>query len=168
MGVGRQQQPSPVLYDLSVRTVVKLCTLAVCFRGDLYFLNCDYICMCVVNKQFEFLEFVCNSLYVALKYNQIYLTFTVGYVCLCGVCSHCVALGLSVTLCGGCGGCGGCDTCTGVCVGCEYAERVRGCERYGNACVVDGGGAVAMSVGHEYVGDVRGPGIVSSAADLLG
>ena len=123
--------------------------------------------MCVVNKQFEFLEFVCNSLYVALKYNQIYLTFTVGYVCLCGVCSHCVTLGLSVTLCGGCGGCGDCDTCTGVCVGCEYAERVRGCERYGNACVVDGGGAVAMSVGHEYVGDVRGPGIVSSADDLL-
>ena len=23
----------------------------VCFRGELGFLNCDYVCMCVVNKQ---------------------------------------------------------------------------------------------------------------------
>ena len=28
----------------------------VCFRGELGFLNCDDICMCVVNKQFELLE----------------------------------------------------------------------------------------------------------------
>ena len=28
------------------------------FRGDLGFLNCVDICMCVVNKQFELLEFV--------------------------------------------------------------------------------------------------------------
>ena len=28
------------------------------FRGELGFLNCDDICMCVVNKQFELLEFV--------------------------------------------------------------------------------------------------------------
>ena len=28
------------------------------FRGELGFLNCDAICMCVVNKQFELLEFV--------------------------------------------------------------------------------------------------------------
>ena len=28
-----------------------------CFRGELGFLNCD-ICMCVVNKHFELLEFV--------------------------------------------------------------------------------------------------------------
>ena len=27
----------------------------VCFRGELGFLNCDDICMCVVNKQFELL-----------------------------------------------------------------------------------------------------------------
>ena len=27
------------------------------FRGELGFLNCDDICMCVVNKQFEILEF---------------------------------------------------------------------------------------------------------------
>ena len=28
------------------------------FRGELGFLNCDDVCMCVVNKQFELLEFV--------------------------------------------------------------------------------------------------------------
>ena len=30
----------------------------VCFRGELGFLNCDDIYMCVVNKQFDLLEFV--------------------------------------------------------------------------------------------------------------
>ena len=30
----------------------------VCFRGELSFLNCDDICMCVVNKRFELLELV--------------------------------------------------------------------------------------------------------------
>ena len=30
----------------------------VCFRGELGILNCDYICMCVVKKQFDLLEFV--------------------------------------------------------------------------------------------------------------
>ena len=28
------------------------------FRGELGFLNCDDVCMCVVNKQFELLEFL--------------------------------------------------------------------------------------------------------------
>ena len=31
------------------------------FRGELGFLNCDDVCMCVVNKQFELLEFVSES-----------------------------------------------------------------------------------------------------------
>ena len=35
-----------------------------CFRGELGFLNCDDICMCVVNNQFELLEIVFNSIYV--------------------------------------------------------------------------------------------------------
>ena len=39
----------------------------VCFRGELGFLNCDAICMSVVNKQFEFLEFVFDSVYVDLR-----------------------------------------------------------------------------------------------------
>ena len=47
----------------------------VCFRGELGFLNCDDICMCVVNKQFELLEFVFDSVYVDQQYDEISLTF---------------------------------------------------------------------------------------------
>ena len=68
------------------------------FRGELGFLNCDDICMCAVNKQFEFLEFVFESVYVDLQYDEISLTFTAGYVCVCGVCSPVVVLGLSERL----------------------------------------------------------------------
>ena len=50
------------------------------FRGELGFLNCD-VCMCVVNKQFELLEFVSESVYVDLQYDEISLTFTAGPVC---------------------------------------------------------------------------------------
>ena len=57
------------------------------FRGELGFLNCDDVCMCVVNKQFELLEFVSESVYVDLQYDEISLTFTAGPVCLCGVSS---------------------------------------------------------------------------------
>ena len=39
------------------------------FRGELGFLNCDDVCMCVVNKQFELLEFVSESVYVDLQYD---------------------------------------------------------------------------------------------------
>ena len=35
-----------------------------CFCGVLGFLNFYDICMCVVNKQFELLEFVFDSVYV--------------------------------------------------------------------------------------------------------
>ena len=45
----------------------------VCFRGELGFLNCDAICMCVVNKQFGLLEFVFYSVYVDLQYDEISL-----------------------------------------------------------------------------------------------
>ena len=55
----------------------------VCFRGELGFLNCDDICMCVVNKQFEFLEFVFESVYVDLQYDEIYLTFFLMDLCPC-------------------------------------------------------------------------------------
>ena len=34
------------------------------FRGELGFLNCYDVCMCVVNKQFELHEFVFESVYV--------------------------------------------------------------------------------------------------------
>ena len=68
------------------------------FRGELDFLNCDDICRCVVNKQFELLEFVSESVYVDLQYDEIPLTFTAGSVCLCGVSSPVVVLGLFVRL----------------------------------------------------------------------
>ena len=68
------------------------------FRDELGFLNCDDVCMCVVNKQFELLEFVSESVYVDLQYDEISLTFTAGSVCLCGVSSPVVVLGLFVRL----------------------------------------------------------------------
>ena len=68
------------------------------FRGELGFLNCDDVCMCVVDKQFELLEFVFECVYVDLQYDDISLTFTAGSVCLCGVCSPVVVLSLSVRL----------------------------------------------------------------------
>ena len=67
------------------------------FRGERGFLNCD-VCMCVVNKQFELLEFVSESIYVDLQYDEIFLTFTAGPVCLCGVSSPVIVLGLFVRL----------------------------------------------------------------------
>ena len=70
----------------------------VCFRGELVFLNCDDICMCVVNKQFELLEFIFDFVYVDLQYDAISPTFTAGYVSLCCVCGHVVVFGMSVRL----------------------------------------------------------------------
>ena len=61
-------------------------------------MNCDDVCMCVVNRQFKLFEFVSESVYVDLQYDEIFLTFTVGYVCLCGVSSPVVVLGLFVRL----------------------------------------------------------------------
>ena len=91
----------------------------VCFRGELGFLNCDDICMCVVNKQFYLLEFVFDSVYVdllllVLCYCGVSVVMWQSLVCLCGC---------RGTLCG-CGGCCDCDACTVVCVACMYAERV--------------------------------------------
>ena len=68
----------------------------VCIRGDLGFLNCDNICMCVVNKQFELFEFVFDSVYVDLQYDVITLTSTAGSVSLGCVCGNVVVFGLSV------------------------------------------------------------------------
>ena len=65
---------------------------------NLYFLNCDDICICVVNKQFELIEFVFDSVYDDMQYCSISLSFTDGSVCLCGVCSHVIVFGLSLRL----------------------------------------------------------------------
>ena len=68
------------------------------FRGELGFLNCDDVCMCVVKNQNKLLEFVFDSGYVDLKYDEIYLTFTAESVSLCCVCGHVVVFGLSTRL----------------------------------------------------------------------
>ena len=87
------------LCNLSLHTVVKLCTLGVLALGvSLVSLNFDDVCMRVVNKQFELLKFVSESVYVDLQYDEISLSFTAGPVCLCGVSSPVVVLGLSVRL----------------------------------------------------------------------
>ena len=70
----------------------------VCFRDDLGLLNCYDIGMCVVNTQFELLEFVFDSVYVDLQYDEISLIFTAGSVSLGCVCSHVVVFGLSMRL----------------------------------------------------------------------
>ena len=62
----------------------------VCFRDELGLLNCDHIYMCVVNKQFELLEFCFDSVYVDLQYDEISLTFTDGSVFLYCVCRRVV------------------------------------------------------------------------------
>ena len=49
-----------------------------------------------MNKQIELLEFVFDSIDVDMQYDEIYLTFTVGSVCLCIVFSLAVVLGMSV------------------------------------------------------------------------
>ena len=54
--------------------------------------------MCVANKQFELCEIVFDSVYVDLQYDEISLTFTAVYVCLCGVCSDFVVFDMSVRL----------------------------------------------------------------------
>ena len=51
-----------------------------------------------MNKQFEFLEFVFDSVYVDLQYDEISLTFTGRSVSLCCVCGLVVVFGLSVRL----------------------------------------------------------------------
>ena len=81
--------------------------------------------MCVVNKQFELPEFVFDSVYVDLQYDEISLTFTAGSVSLCCVCGHLwyVCEVVVVPLCGY-GGCCVCDACTVVCVACVSAETV--------------------------------------------
>ena len=103
--------------------------------------------MRIMNKHFELLEFAFNSVYVDQKFNEIYLTFTAEYVCLCGMCSHVVVLTLSVRL-------SRYPMWMRVLlfVLCEYSERVRVTE----TLVCGPGRCVVVSAGHEYVGGTRG------------
>ena len=54
--------------------------------------------MCVINEQFELLEFVFDSFYVDLQDDEISFTFTAGSVSSCCVSGHVVVFGLSVRL----------------------------------------------------------------------
>ena len=54
------------------------------FRGDLDFLNCDYICICVVNEQFELLEFVFDYVYVDCSMMRFLSLLLLG-LCACVV-----------------------------------------------------------------------------------
>ena len=60
------------------------------FRVEHGLLNCDHVCKCVLNMQFELLEFVFDSVYVDLQHDDIFLTFTAGSVSLCCVCGYVV------------------------------------------------------------------------------
>ena len=63
------------------------------FRGELGFLNCYDIYMCVVIKQFEVLEFVFDPFMLTCSTIRFLSLVLLGYVCLCGVCSPVVVLG---------------------------------------------------------------------------
>ena len=137
-----------------------------CFRGELGFLNCDDICMCVVNKQFELLGFVFDSVYLNLLYDEICLTFTAGYVSLCDVCSRlwsvCEVVVVPYV-----------DAVVAVTVMCVLLFVLHvcmleecGCEGNRNAGVWDGGAVVVVSAGN--VDGTCDSGIVSSAAGVLG
>ena len=59
----------------------------VCFRGKLGFLNCDDICMCVVNKQVELLEFVLIPFMLTCNIMRFISLFLLGLCpCLVSVC----------------------------------------------------------------------------------
>ena len=56
----------------------------VCFRGKLGFLNCDDVCMCVVNKQFELLELFLIPFMLACSMMRFLSLLLLG-LCPCGV-----------------------------------------------------------------------------------
>ena len=139
------------------------------------FLYCDYICPCVVNKQFELLEFVFDSVYVDLQCDEIYLILLPG-LCACvmstGMWSSLVCLwGCLGIQCCGCGGCVDCDACTVVCVWGEVSMQ-RGCEGARVTAMLMWGPADVclrwvQDVSIWVVGIVRSSGVVSSADDVL-
>ena len=55
-GVGRQQPTSCPVQPIVAHCCEVMYFVYFVFRGELRFLNCDDIGMCVVNKEFEFLE----------------------------------------------------------------------------------------------------------------
>ena len=111
-------------------------------------------CMCVVNKQVCF-----GPVYVNLQYDEIFLTLTAGYVCLCGVCNspwsvcevvmipYVVSAVVAVTV---------MHVLLFVLHVCVLPEC--------NADVGSGGSVFAVNA---YMGGTRGSGVLSSAYDVL-
>ena len=116
-----------------------------------------------MNKQYEFIEFVFEYVYVDLQYDEIFLTLLLG-LSLLSCSSPWSVCGCRGTLCCWCGCCGDCDACTDVCVACMYSEIMLGCEGDGNAGVVFGGGVVVVSA---YMAGTHGSGDLSSACGML-
>ena len=84
-GVGRQQQPITCLVQpIGTHGGEIMYFRCVCFRGEIGFLNCDDICMCVVNKQFELIEFVFDSLYLTCSMMRFFSLLLLG-ICHCVV-----------------------------------------------------------------------------------
>ena len=67
------------------------------FRDELGFLNCDDVSMCVVNKQFELLELFLSPFMLTCRMMRLFSLLLLG-LCLCGVRSPVVVLGLFVRL----------------------------------------------------------------------
>ena len=87
--------PPPALYNLSVRTAVKLCILGVLVLGVSLV---SWIVMMSAYVSWISSLSSSESVYVNLQYDEIYLLFNAGPVCLCGVSSHVVVLGMFVRL----------------------------------------------------------------------
>ena len=82
----------PDLCGLSARTVVYVGSLGVFDLDVLFelgFLNCDDVCMCVIDESFELLKFVVYAVYVNLQNDEISLVITARFMIACGVCSVC-------------------------------------------------------------------------------
>ena len=58
------------------------------FRGELGFLNCDDVCMCVVNKQLSSSSLFLSPFMLTCSMRDL-SHFTAGPVCLCGVSRSC-------------------------------------------------------------------------------
>ena len=65
------------------------------FRGELGSLNCYDVCMCVVNKQFELIEFVLSLFMLTCRMMRFLSLLLLG---MCVVCSPVVVIVLSVRL----------------------------------------------------------------------
>ena len=73
--------PPPDLQPISMHGGEVMYFECVCFRGELGFLNCDDICMCVMNKKFELLEFFIPFMLTCSM--MIFLSFLLLGMCSC-------------------------------------------------------------------------------------